>query len=445
MSDSPLDECPIPPDSYYRLPFYNVAGWRLSKGNWDDPNAGHNKGDQTGLQAFAYDFDRDSDGDNISEEGQIIAAARRGTVYAAVESEVGNATGAGNPPGYKGVGNFLVIRQDDNTYAVYWHIIHDGILVKVGDKVRRGDAIAISGNTGNSFGPHVHFDVRTGWDLAYPAPGSIEYKSIMIRFQDTNHTCWRPKVGEVLMSNNVRLASSCSQVASRGLNRLDVFGIGTDNQMMYKSWTGSNWHPSPTEWKSLGGRFQSPPVAVAWESSILSVFGLDNRGKMQHSHLGTTWETLGGRFKSLPSVAYWGSNRLDIFGLGTDKQMYYKKWDGAWYPSPTDWEPLGGLLTSRPSAVAWGSNRLDIFAIGDTDKQMYHKAWDGSNWRPSDTDWNPLGGVFTSPPAAVAWGLNRLDIFGLGTDKQMYHKAWDGVYFPSETDWEPLGGEFSAF
>jgi hypothetical protein len=93
-------------------------------------------------------------------------------------------------------------------------------------------------------------------------------------------------------------------VASWGSNRLDIFGLGTDNQMFHKAWDGNAWRPSPTGWEPLGGKFDSPPA-----------------------------------------VASWGSNRLDIFGLGTDNQMFHKAWDGnAWRPSPTDWEPLGGVF-----------------------------------------------------------------------------------------------------
>jgi LysM repeat protein len=204
------------------------------------------------------------------------------------------------------------------------------------------------------------------------------------------------------MSNGKRAAIAA---VAWGPNRLDVFGLGTDNQMFHKAWDGSAWRPSPTDWEPLGGRFTSPPTVVAW-----------------------------------------APNRLDIFGLGTDRGMYHKWWDGsAWGPSPTDWEPLGGVFNSPPAVTAWGPNRLDVFGLG-TDNQMFHKAWDGSAWRPSRTDWEPLGGRFNSAPVAVAWAANRLDIFGLGTDNQMFHKAWTGgTWHPSPTGWEPLGGRFNDF
>ena len=89
---------------------------------------------------------------------------------------------------------------------------------------------------------------------------------------------------------------------SWGSNRLDIFALGTDNQMFHKAWDGA-WHPSVTAWEPLGGVFASPP-----------------------------------------SVVSWGNNRLDIFALGTDNQMFHKAWDGAWHPSVTAWEPLGGVF-----------------------------------------------------------------------------------------------------
>jgi hypothetical protein len=51
---------------------------------------------------------------------------------------------------------------------------------------------------------------------------------------------------------------SAPAVASWGSNRLDIFGLGTDDQMYHKYWNGSAWGPSPTDWEGLGGKFNIP-------------------------------------------------------------------------------------------------------------------------------------------------------------------------------------------
>ena len=57
--------------------------------------------------------------------------------------------------------NFVMIQHADNTVARYIHLKLGGVLVAVGDKVKQGQKIGLSGNTGQTGGPHLHFDVQT--------------------------------------------------------------------------------------------------------------------------------------------------------------------------------------------------------------------------------------------------------------------------------------------
>ncbi len=53
-----------------------------------------------------------------------------------------------------------MVRHVDGTVARYIHLKKNGVLVRLGNKVRQGQKIALSGNTGQTGGPHLHFDVQ---------------------------------------------------------------------------------------------------------------------------------------------------------------------------------------------------------------------------------------------------------------------------------------------
>jgi murein DD-endopeptidase MepM/ murein hydrolase activator NlpD len=88
--------------------------------------------------------------------GTDIFAARGGIVF---DTAVSNFRGGLDPVRDAPSANVVRIMHDDGTYAIYAHLNTNSIRVRPGDRVRRGQYIADSGNTGFSSGPHLHFAV----------------------------------------------------------------------------------------------------------------------------------------------------------------------------------------------------------------------------------------------------------------------------------------------
>lgn len=92
-------------------------------------------------------------------EGTPIIAARGGVVIKTENNQNGRGTDAS--------GNFVRVLHDDGTMGVYLHLKKGSVSVREGQRVAVGSPLALSGNTGNSSGPHLHFVVQrnTGMGL----------------------------------------------------------------------------------------------------------------------------------------------------------------------------------------------------------------------------------------------------------------------------------------
>src|SRR6266852_4679998 len=93
-------------------------------------------------------------------QGTPILAADDGTVVAADTSVL-----YGQLVGY---GRYVIIAHRNNFFSLYGHLL--GYKVKAGDTVRQGDLIGFEGTTGNSTGPHLHFEYRYNGQPTNPIP-----------------------------------------------------------------------------------------------------------------------------------------------------------------------------------------------------------------------------------------------------------------------------------
>jgi murein DD-endopeptidase MepM/ murein hydrolase activator NlpD len=131
----------------YRLPYRKGKTFSVLQG-W------HGAFSHRGSNEFAIDFD--------CPVATHVVAARDGVVVA---TNAG-ATGHGTTPQYLELSrvNFVLVLHDDGTLGEYMHLAPSGVEVQPGQRVKRGDEIALSGNTGFSSTPHLHFQVMTAAD-----------------------------------------------------------------------------------------------------------------------------------------------------------------------------------------------------------------------------------------------------------------------------------------
>jgi murein DD-endopeptidase MepM/ murein hydrolase activator NlpD len=135
----PGDPAARPTDYEYRLPF-DYARVRVDQG----PGGSFSHNDPQ--NRYAVDF--------ALAEGTPIVAVREGVVMQ-VESDFDKA--GLNREKYGGRANFIRLLHDDGSMAVYAHLKPEGVQVRTGQRVRQGERIGLSGNTGFSTAPHLHF------------------------------------------------------------------------------------------------------------------------------------------------------------------------------------------------------------------------------------------------------------------------------------------------
>ena len=142
LDQMPGDPRARPVDYEYRLPF-EYGRIRVDQG------FGGRYSHDDAQNRYAVDF--------AVPEGTPVLAAREGVVLQ-VESDF-SGTGLDRER-YGGRANYVRILHTDGSMALYAHLKPEGVLVRVSQRVRQGQQIALSGNTGFSTAPHLHFVVQ---------------------------------------------------------------------------------------------------------------------------------------------------------------------------------------------------------------------------------------------------------------------------------------------
>ena len=116
--------------------------------------------------------------------GTPVHAARAGVVM----DKARWFSGSGTRREYHGPrANFVRILHDDGSMAVYAHLDYNGVQVRPGQQVQRGQVIGRSGNTGFSTGPHLHFVIQVNRDM--------QLVSVPFQFEGPDGRPFTPRAG----------------------------------------------------------------------------------------------------------------------------------------------------------------------------------------------------------------------------------------------------------
>jgi murein DD-endopeptidase MepM/ murein hydrolase activator NlpD len=135
--------------------------------------------------------------------GQDLTCKRGTEIYAPADGVVELAR-----PSKKGYGNLLKVQHSFGFMTMYAHL--QKFKVRSGQFVKKGDLIATCGNTGNSTGPHLHYEVRFLGRVLNPQ-SFIDWtpESFESLFEKERSVKWTPLVE--IMNNMVKLQLKLTQ------------------------------------------------------------------------------------------------------------------------------------------------------------------------------------------------------------------------------------------
>jgi murein DD-endopeptidase MepM/ murein hydrolase activator NlpD len=152
----------------YRMPFGGRDHRPLSQGVGGASSHG-------GPGHYAFDF--------AMPWGTPVLAARAGRVIAVRDGQ--RSTGSARSAYH--AANAVEILHVDGTIATYAHL-QRGAKVEAGQSVETGDLLGLSGDTGISTGPHLHF-------MVWRRTADLQWRTVAIRFHDGSHAGFVPNTG----------------------------------------------------------------------------------------------------------------------------------------------------------------------------------------------------------------------------------------------------------
>lgn len=127
--------------------------------------------------------ERDDDPKNYAGWGREIVAPAAGKVVVARTDRPDQPVAGNSDPAYflpefsdgGDPGNHVVIDHGEGEFSMIAHMQQGSVRVKVGDRVMQGQLLGLLGNSGDSTGPHVHYQLQNGpdWERSDALPAKF--------------------------------------------------------------------------------------------------------------------------------------------------------------------------------------------------------------------------------------------------------------------------------
>ena len=158
-------------DHLYAFPYAPGQSFRIMQGFGS-------RFSHAGIEEYALDFEMPVGTAVHAARSGVVARVHQQSAFGCFESGCGR------------FANFIVVLHSDGTTGEYYHLQQDGVFVAPGDSVARGELIGLSGKTGYTASPHLHFAV-------YRATNDGETQSVPIRFQSAVGVISKPRSGGI--------------------------------------------------------------------------------------------------------------------------------------------------------------------------------------------------------------------------------------------------------
>ncbi len=163
-------------------------------------------------QRFAFDFlGADEQGKTRKGKAQVnedyfafgreVLAPADGNVTDVINGVRDNVPGSMNP--YSALGNAVFIQHREHEVSVLAHLKLGSITVKVGNKVKRGQVIALCGNSGNSSEPHLHYHLQNTPIIQDGTGIKCSYQKVIVleNGKKKSKTNYSPIKGETIVAD----------------------------------------------------------------------------------------------------------------------------------------------------------------------------------------------------------------------------------------------------